>query len=575
MSELSQVPDDGDNRLEILWEDGERAFSREWRPGADGKINSVLVVTLTAEYPTSVELDRLEHEYALKEELDSSWAIRPLTLIRERGRTKLVLEDPTSEPLDRLIGAPMELGRFLRVTIAIAAALTKLHRSGLIHKDIKPENILLNPANGEIRFTGFGIASRFRERQALELPETIAGTLAYMAPEQTGYMNRSIDSRSDLYALGVTLYEMITGTLPFTAANPMEWVHCHVARRPTPPAERMKEVPGAVSAIVMKLLAKTAEERYQTAAGLKTDLQCCLTSWEAEGRIEHFHIGEKDKPDRLLIPEKLYGREREIESLRASFDRVGRSSAPELMLVSGYSGVGKSALVHELHTALVSRNGLFASGKFDQHKRNIPYATLAQAFQSLVRRLLAKSDADLTPWRAALREALDPLGQLIVDLVPELRLIIDDQPPVPEASPQDAQRRFQRVVRRFIDVFAQPDHPLVLFLDDLQWLDLATLDLLEDLLTRSDLRHLLLIGAYRHNEVGATHSLTRKLEIIRQAGARVHEISLAPLDRSGVERFTADTLRCELATAAPLAQLMHEKTDGNPFFLIQFMYALA
>jgi PAS domain S-box-containing protein len=576
MSESSQAPNDGDNRLEILWEDGERAFRREWRPSADGKINSVLVVTLIAEHPTSADRDRLDHEYALKDELDGPWAVRPLALIRERGRTMLMFEDPAGEPLDRLLGTPMELDRFLRLAIAITAALMQLHRRGLVHKDLKPTNMLVNAEQEEVRFTGFGIASRLpRERQAFEPPETIAGTLAYMAPEQTGHMNRSIDSRSDLYALGVTLYEMLTGTLPFTAADPMEWVHCHVARRAIPPAERRKEVPGVVSAIVMKLLAKTAEERYQTAAGLKSDLQRCLAAWEAQGRIEHFHLGENDKPDRLLIPEKLYGRERELESLLASFDRVGRSSTPELVLVSGYSGVGKSALVHELHTALVSRGGLFASGKFDQHKHDIPYATLAQAFQSLARWLLAKSDADLAPWREALREALEPLGQLMVDLVPELRLIIGDQPPVPTASPQDAQRRFQRVVRRFTGVFAQPDHPLVLFLDDLQWLDLATLDLLEDLLTRSDLRHLLLIGAYRHNEVDATHSLTRKLEVIRQAGARLHEISLVPLARDGVEQFTADTLRCEPARAAPLARLMHEKTDGNPFFLIQFLYALA
>ena len=311
----------------------------------------------------------------------------------------LILEDPDVEPLEPLLGAPMELDHFLRLAIAITAALAQLHRRGLIHKDLKPTNILVNAA-GEVKFTGFGIASRLsRERQALELPETIAGTLAYMAPEQTGRMNRSIDSRSDLYAIGVTLYQMLTGALPFTAADPMEWVHCHIARRAVPPAELVKAVPAAVSAIIMKLLAKTAEERYQTAAGLESDLRRCLAAWEAQRRIEYFPLGENDKPDRLLIPEKLYGREREVETLLASFDRVVNSGAPELVLVSGYSGIGKSALVHELHTALVSGGGLFASGKFDQHKRDIPYAALAQAFQSLIRHLLAKSEADLAPWR--------------------------------------------------------------------------------------------------------------------------------------------------------------------------------
>jgi PAS domain S-box-containing protein len=576
MNGPSKIPTNGNDSLEVLWRDAERIFCREQRPNADGKLTNVLTVRLAAEHPAPASLDRLAHEYALKDELDGSWAARPLALIREHGRTILVLEDSASVPLDRLLGTPMALGRFLRLTIAIVTALAQLHRRGLIHKDVKPANILVNLELEEVRFTGFGIASDLsRERQAVEPPETIAGTLAYMAPEQTGRMNRSIDSRSDLYALGVTLYQMLTGTLPFTADDPMELVHCHVARRAIPPAERVKDIPGVVSAIVTKLLAKMAEERYQTAGGLKSDLQRCLAAWEAQGRIEYFRLGEHDKPDRLLIPEKLYGREREIKTLLVSFERIVRGGAPELVLVSGYSGVGKSAVVHELHKPLVPSNGLFASGKFDQYKHDIPYATLAEVFQGLIRRLLAKSDADLTPWRDALREALDPLGGLIVNLVPELQLIIGDQPPVPEVSPQDAQRRFQLVFRRFIAVFARPEHPLAIFLDDLQWLDVATLELLEDLLTRSNLRHLLLIGAYRDNEVDTTHPLTRKLDVIRHAGAHVEEIRLAPLAPDGVGRFTADALRCEPERAAPLAQLVHDKTDGNPFFLIQFLRALA
>ena len=309
-----------------------------------------------------------------------------------------------------------------------------------------------------------------------------------MAPEQTGRMNRSVDARSDLYALGITLYQMLTGTLPFTAADPMEWVHCHIARKPVPPAERLGNVPRTVSAIIMKLLAKTAEERYQTAAGVERDLRRCLADWDARGRVGDFPLGEHDIPDRLLIPEKLYGRAREIEALLAAFDRVVTSGTPELVLVSGYSGIGKSSVVNELHKALVPPRGLFASGKFDQYKRDIPYATLAQAFQGLIRPLLGKSEAELAAWRDALREALGPNGQAHGDLVPELKLIIGEPPPVPELPPQDAQRRFQLVFRRFIGVFARPDHPLALFLDDLQWLDAATLDLIEDLLTQPDVQ---------------------------------------------------------------------------------------
>jgi PAS domain S-box-containing protein len=324
----------------------------------------------------------------------------------------------------------------------------------------------------------------------------------------------------------------------------------------------------------MKLLAKTAEERYQTAAGLEADLRHCLVQWEAARRIDGFALGERDVPDRLMIPEKLYGRSREVQTLHATFDRIVNSGRPELVLVSGYSGIGKSSLVNELHKALVPPRGLFASGKFDQYKRDIPYSTLAQAFQSLVTTLLGKPEAELAIWREALREALGPNAGLVVNLVPGVELIIGAPPPVPELPPQDAQRRFQLVLQRFIGVFAKAEHPLALFLDDLQWLDLATLDLLEELLTRSDLRSLMLIGAYRGNEVTAAHPLARKLDAIRTAGGKLAEIVLAPLAREHLEELLTDALRCEPARVVPLAELVHEKTAGNPFFIVQFLSSL-
>src|SRR5262249_8173262 len=324
----------------------------------------------------------------------------------------------------------------------------------------------------------------------------------------------------------------------------------------------------------MKLLAKTAEERYQTAAGAESDLRRCLSEWETQRRIDEFSIGEHDTPDRLLIPEKLYGRASEIDILLAAFDRVVASGRPEWVLVSGYSGIGKSSVVNELHKPLVPPRGLFASGKFDQYKRDIPYATLAQAFQSLLRPLLSKSEAELRNWRDAFQEALGPNGLLIVDLVPELKLIIGEQPPVSALPPQDAQRSFQLMFRRFISVFARPEHPLALFLDDLQWLDAATLDFLEDLLTQPDVRYLLLIGAYRDNEVNSAHPLMRKLDTIRQAGAIVRDIVLAPLAREELGQLIADCLHCDPERVAPLAQLVHEKTGGNPFFAIQFISSL-
>jgi predicted ATPase len=575
MNPSSRFGAGGDSSLQVLWEDGERVFCRG-ESRADGYRAAVLAVLPAAEHPTPATLDRLVREYGLKDELDGAWAVRPLELVRDRGRIMLVLEDTRSEPLHRLLGVRMEVRSFLRLAIAVAAALTQVHRRGLVHKDIKPANILVDRTTGEVKLTGFGIASRLpRERQAPAPPESVAGTLAYMAPEQTGRMNRSIDARSDLYALGVSLYQMLTGSLPFSAADPMEWVHCHIARKPVPPSERLETVPAALSAVILKLLAKTAEERYQTAAGLKRDLRRCLTAWEAQHRIDPFPLGQQDTPDRLLIPEKLYGREREIETLLAAFDRVVTSGRPELVLVSGYSGIGKSAVVNELHKALVPPRGLFASGKFDQYKRDIPYSTLVQAFQSLVRPLLGKSEAELASWRETLLGALGPNGRLMVDLVPEMNLVIGEQPPVPELPPQDAQRRFQLVLRRFIGVFARPEHPLALFLDDLQWLDAATLDLLKDLLTQADVQHLLLIGAYRDNEVDAAHPLMHKLEAIKNEGGKVQEITLAPLAHEHLGQLIADALRCEPRRAARLTQLVHEKTAGNPFFVIQFLYVLA
>ena len=562
--------------LQILWEDSKRALCRGRRRDAGGGLASVLIEFLVAEHPPPLALDRLAHEHGLKDELDAAWAARPLDLVREGGRTALLLEDLGGEPLECLLGEPMETGRFLRLTIDIAAALGRAHQRGLVHKDVKPANILVNCTDGRARLTGFGVASRLpRQRQAPEPPETIAGTLAYMAPEQTGRMNRSIDSRSDLYSLGVTFYQMLTGGLPFTAADPMEWVHCHIARKPTPPADRVPAIPAPISDIVSKLLAKPAEERHQTAAGLEHDLRHCLEQWEAHGRIEAFSLGERDMPDRLVIPEKLYGREREVEALLAAFDRVVGGGEPELVLISGYSGVGKSSVVNECHKALVPARGVFAWGKFDQLKRDIPYSTLADAFGTLARQLLAKSDAELARWCEAFHEALGPNGQLIVDLVPELKLAVGELPPVPELEPQQAQSRFQLTMRRFIGVFARPEQPLALFLDDLQWLDAATLDLIEDVLTQADVRHLMLIGAYRDNEVDVAHPLARRLAAMRGSGAKVSEIKLAPLQLEHVRQLIADALHCEPARAAPLAQLVYTRTGGNPFFAIQFLHAFA
>ncbi|WP_031357372.1 AAA family ATPase [Caballeronia sordidicola] len=555
--------------LEPLRDDGDFSLYRARQPG-----NPVSVLALIAASSAPRSIARLEHEYALATLLDPRWAAQPLALNCHKAPPTLFLDDNGGEPLDRALGQPLELTRFLLLAINLAITVGHVHRHGLIHKDIKPANVLVD-GDGNVRLTGFGIASRLpNERQPPAPPEIVAGTFAYMPPEQTGRMNRSIDARSDLYSLGVTLYEMLTGSLPFTATDAMEWIHCHIARKPTPPSERVSGIPAPVEGIVLKLLAKTAENRYQTASGVEADLRSCLSAWEAHRWIDAFPLGAHDTSDRLLIPEKLYGRETQIGELVAAFDRVVANGATELVLISGYAGIGKSSVVNELHKVLVPPRGLFAAGKFDQYKRDIPYVTLAQAFQSLVRNLLSKSDAEVAPWRSALLEALGPNGQLMVNLIPELALIIGEQPSVPTLPPQDAQNRFQIVFRRFIGVFACAEHPLALFVDDLQWLDTATLDLIEHLVTHPEVRHLLLVGAYRDNEVGPAHPLARTLGLIRDAGGRVQETTLAPLTPESIGQLVADSLHCDRETARPLAQLLHEKTGGNPFFAIQFLTAL-
>jgi PAS domain S-box-containing protein len=530
----------------------------------------------------------LEREWSLRTDLDTSFAIRPVELNQHQGREVLILEDQGGEPLVQILEATRrqitqdrgpreraaEFQLLLRIAAALAGALSEIHRRGFIHKNIKPAHVLADASRGQVWLTGFGIASRVPRDRPDGSSERIAGSLAYMAPEQTGRTNGPIDPRSDLYAVGVTLYEMFTGSLPFGASTPSEWVHCHIARQATPPTEKSGHIPPALSAIIMKLMAKSPEQRYQTAAGLEFDLRRCLQQFEADGEIDDFELGVRDTAIRPQIPENLYGREREMEALLSAFNRVQHGGEPELILVSGYSGIGKSSLVTEFRKSLAPAKSLFAAGKFEQFKNDIPFSTLAQAFQDLIRSILAKSDADLAEWRTALREALGSNARLIVDLVPELELIIGEPLPLNEISPHDAQLRFKLVFRRFLCVFAKAEHPLILFLDDLQWLDPATLDLIKDLLTQTDVRDLLLVGAYRENEVHPSHALILGLGQIQESGGRIGEVRLEPLTSRDLNRLVADSLHCHEEQAAPLAAMVLAKTHGNPFFAIQFLHVV-
>ncbi|MDI1480310.1 AAA family ATPase [Polyangium sp. y55x31] len=520
------------------------------------------------------DLERLKNEYEIGRTLDTSAVAKPLALESLEGSPALVTEDAGSVSLLHLLGAPMGLSRFLPLAVAIAQAVAEIHAESVIHKDLKPANILVHPATGAVQIADLGIATRLpRELRAAQPLRLIEGSLPYLSPEQTGRMNRAIDNRSDLYSLGVTFYEMLTGRLPFQATDSLEWVHCHIARSPTAPADLVPDVPDVLSRIVVKLLAKGAEERYQSAAGLRHDLARCLASWQSTRRLDPFPLGERDVADRFQVPEKLYGRDEELAALLGAFRRVVAQGTPELVLVSGYSGVGKSSLVHELCKPIFREQGLLVSGKFEQYKRDIPYATIAQAFRNLVSELFAQTDERIEAFRQRLRAALGVNAQLIVDVIPQIELVIGRQPPVPELPLAEAQNRFHMVFRQLVSVFARAEHPVVVFLDDLQWADSASLDLLAHLVTHPDTRHFFLIGAYRDNEVDPSHPLLRMRDEVQKCIV-VRDIVLAPLSPAHVAELVSDIVHRRPEEVASLARLVHDKTAGNPFFAIQFLTML-
>jgi serine/threonine protein kinase len=560
------------NLIEVIYEGTTTCVYRGLRKSDQ---TSVIIKTLKAEYPTIEQLAQLRHEYKILQSLEIEGIVKPLALESYQNGLALILSDFDAESLKTFItNQKLELRQFLQIAIQLSKTLDQLHQNNIIHKDIKPHNILIAPQTGEVKIIDFSISSCLsRENLTVSNPNLLEGTLAYMSPEQTGRMNRSIDYRTDFYSLGVTFYEMLTGQLPFQTTDPLELTHCHIAKIPVSPQELNPEIPQAVSAIVMKLLAKTAEERYQSALGIKADLEVCLKKLQATEKIEDFIVGQLDLYSQFLIPQKLYGREQEVATLMDAFERVSLG-ATEMMLVSGYSGIGKSSLVNEVHKPIVRQRGYFISGKFDQFKRNIPYASLIQAFQELIRQLLTESYEKIAIWKAKILEALGANGQIIIDVIPEVKLIIGHQPVVPQLGLTESQNRFNRVFKQFIHVFCQKEHPLVIFLDDLQWTDSASLKFIPLLLNDPISQYLLLIGAYRDNEVNATHPLRITLEEIQKTGVVINNIVLQPLQFSDVNQLVSDTLRNNHKNSQPLAELVFTKTQGNPFFLTQLLKSL-
>ncbi|MCL1467681.1 trifunctional serine/threonine-protein kinase/ATP-binding protein/sensor histidine kinase [Argonema galeatum] len=589
---------------------------------------AAIVKILRADYPTLEEIMQLRHEYEISKNLNLEGIVKPYGLENHRNGLALILEDSRGEALNKfLCDRKLELTEFLNIGIQLADTLGKLHDNQIIHKDIKPTNIIINATTLKVKITDFSIATRLsKETQELSHPTLLEGTLAYISPEQTGRMNRSIDYRTDLYSLGVTFYEILCGELPFKATDPMELVHCHIAKQPIPPYDivcaeaqnsrteqtienpksRIKnsEIPKAVSDIVMKLLAKTAEDRYQSAYGLKADLEQCLSQLQQNGEISHFIPGQRDKLGQFLIPQKLYGREAQVATLMDAFDRVSAGTA-EMMLVSGYSGIGKSCLVYEVHKPIVAARGYFIAGKFDQFKRNIPYAALIQAFQELIRQLLTESSEKIIFWKQKILNALGQNARVIIDVIPELELIVGVQPEVYQLGANESQNRFNLVFKEFIRIFTEKAHPLVLFLDDLQWADSASLKLIHLVITDPDSQYLLLIGAYRDNEVSPTHPLMQTLDKIHSSGSIVNNIILQPLALSTVSQLVADTLGDNCSSPVPalvcfshkqgefegecllasndgnetekcklLVELVFNKTQGNPFFITQLLTSL-
>ena len=628
-----------------------------------------IIKFLKSEYPTLEEVTRLRNEYKIAQPLDCPSITKVYSLENYRNSFALILEDFGGSSLDQLLtNQTLPLTETLRIALVLIDALDYLHRHSIIHKDIKPGNIIINSTTGEVKLTDFSISSRLQqENQSVSNPSKLAGTLAYLSPEQTGRMNRSVDYRSDYYSLGMTLYQMLAGQLPFVTEDPMELIHCHLAKQPLPLCE-IREVPQVISDIVIKLLAKTAEERYQSAAGLKFDLETCLNQLLATGTIAHFAIATRDKGSQLLIPQKLYGREQEVRELLAAFERIsqpcvtpnplskgaleeeestltpplprgaggvqsdaseesfvtppqrtphplskgaleeeestltpplprgaggvqsdalqestltlplprgagGVQSHAEMILVSGYSGIGKTAIVNEVHKPIVRQRGYFISGKFDQFNRNIPYSAIITAFQALINQLLTENATQIASWKHQLLDSLIPNAQVIIDVIPEVQFIIGPQPEVPQLGPTESQNRFNRVFQQFLKVFCQPQHPVVLFLDDLQWADSASLKLMQLLMSDSDSQYLLIIGAYRDNEVNPTHPLIQTLEKIRESGANLNNITVQPLAINHVSQLIADTLNESAATRRiqSFSELLFSKTQGNPFFLTQLL----
>ncbi|MDK3162108.1 trifunctional serine/threonine-protein kinase/ATP-binding protein/sensor histidine kinase [Kamptonema cortianum] len=534
-----------------------------------------IIKLLKHEQPSFNELVQFRNQYTITKNLNIPGIVQPWSLEPYCNGYALVMEDFGGISLQQLTqGRSLPIEQFFAIALQLADILHQLHQRRVIHKDLKPANILIHPETQQVKLIDFSIASLLpRETQEIQSPNVLEGTLSYLSPEQTGRMNRGIDYRSDFYSLGVTFFELLTGQLPFQSRDPMELVHCHLAKQPPSACDVNPELPLMLGEIICKLMAKNAENRYQSALGLKYDLMQCQQAGQSGDKSTRFELGQRDVSDRFLISEKLYGREQEVETLLEAFGRVA-NGASELLLVAGFSGIGKTAVVNEVHKPITRQNGYFIKGKYDQFNRNIPFSAFVQAFRSLMGQILSASDIELARWKEEILATVGENGQVLIEVIPELEYIIGPQPPVIELVGSASQNRFNLLFGKFIQIFTKKEHPLAIFLDDLQWADSASLNLLKLLMSESETGYLLVLGAYRDNEVFPAHPLMLTLNEIRQQGVNLNTIMLAALNESDITCLVADTLQCSNNIAAPLSHLICQKTQGNPFFTIQFLYGL-
>ncbi|MCX5874252.1 MAG: AAA family ATPase [Deltaproteobacteria bacterium] len=536
----------------------------------------VILKMLKQDYPTPEHIVKYKQEYRITRALEKlSNVIQVYGIEKNHNGLVITLEDFGAESLNLLMNSQkFSLEESLLIAIQICVSLGEIHAANVIHKDINPSNIVVNTATHQLKIIDFGIATDLAQENAMLVnPSILEGTLAYMSPEQTGRMNRPIDYRSDYYSLGATVYELFTGRLPFETTDPLELVHCHIARKPTPPHEINHEIHEGISDIILKLMAKNAEDRYQSAFGVKADLELCLSQVRSNKTAKAFQLARSDIPEKFVITPHLYGRDDEKQGLIAAFDRVAAGNK-EIAVVSGQGGIGKTSLVRQLYKPITKQRGYFLTGKFDQLHGNVLHGAVVAPFRELVNQILSESENNLIAWKSKLLDALGSNCKVIMDLIPEIELILGPQPSVPELEPLEAQNRFHLVFQSFIRVFCRPEQPLVVFLDDVQWADSSSLKLLELMMTDPETKYLLVIVSYRDEEVDASHPLMMTLEALRKENIRINILHLGPLQLEHVVELISDTIHRDKLKVIQLAELVHQKTAGNPFFLKEFLKSL-